>query len=395
MEQLGWASCTRWRVSHRGLVLAGADGDAALLEHPRAAHLPELLADSPTAGELAARLGAPRGEEVVAELVEAGLLVDLEDTATEAPLQQPRARSAVLTRSGMEFTGIERPARWLHLHLHWLWASLPGRLLLALVVAGGVTALAHGRPAGPAVSSHPWADALLGLVVGYVAAACHELAHAVALVGYGRRPRRAGFGFYWGGISFYVDSTEALTLPRRARVTQALVGLGVDVVTTSLLAITAVFVSAPVLVSAVAWRLAVIGVLGIAMNLLPILQVDGHWALADYLDEPDLAVRARTALGQALRRRTAGGPGWLIGYGAASLLGGLTALTIAGVVWWSAAGDLATALFTGNPAEIVVGLVLVGPIVTSVLISLLGLVVDLLPTDAEDRDTGLTATEAS
>lgn len=57
-----------------------------------------------------------------------------------------------------------------------------------------------------------------------------------------------------------------------------------------------------------------------------------------------------------------------------------------GSLWWSAAGDLATALFTGNPAEILVGLVLVAPITASLLISLLGLVLDLLPNgSADDR----------
>ncbi|MCD2198278.1 hypothetical protein LQ327_33425 [Actinomycetospora endophytica] len=382
MGRLGWAESARWRVSHRGLVLAGEDGDAALLEHPRAAELPELLGDSPTTEQLAQRLGKPRPGELIGELVSAGLLVHLDHPAAPAATQAKSERAVVLTRSGMEFAGIERPARWVHTHLRWVWTSLPGRLLLAAIVAGGIVALLAGRPAGPSVSADPWADALLGLTVGWLAAAAHELAHAVALVSYGRRPRRAGFGFYWGGISFYVDSTEALTLPRRARVTQALVGLGVDAVTTSLLAITAHLVATPVLVYAVAWRVAVLATLGIVMNLLPILQVDGHWALADYLDEPDLAARARTALGETLRRQPTQRPRWLIGYGAASLLGGLAALTVAAFVWWAAAGDLATALFTGNPAEILIGLVLVGPITASLLISLLGLALDLLPHDS-------------
>lgn len=382
MAGLGWAPSTRWRVSKRGLVIAGAAEDGVLLEHPRAGELPAMLEATPTPEQLATRLGPPNPQDLVAELVDTGLLVDLDDPTLPAPTTRAD-RSVVLTRSGVEFRGIERPARWVHQHLRRLWTSWPGRLLLALVVAAGAIALAQGRPPGPSVSAQPWVDALLGLVVVWAASALHELAHAVALVGYGRRPRRAGFGFYWGGISFYVDSTDALTLPRRARVTQALVGLGVDVVTTSLLAVTAQL-AAPVLIYAVAWRVAILGVLSIVMNLLPILQVDGHWALADYLDEPDLAARARAALGAALRRRGSGSR-WLIGYGAASLLGGLVALTLAVVVWWSAAGDLATALFTGNPAEVLIGLVLVGPITASLLISLLGLVVDLLPDERADE----------
>jgi hypothetical protein len=67
------------------------------------------------------------------------------------------------------------------------------------------------------------------------------------------------FGFYWGGVSFYVDSTEAMTLPRRQRVTQALVGLGVDAVVVSLLAIVS-HLAAGVLLVVLCWRMAIVGV---------------------------------------------------------------------------------------------------------------------------------------
>jgi putative peptide zinc metalloprotease protein len=43
-------------------------------------------------------------------------------------------------------------------------------------------------------------------------------------------------------------------------------------------------------------------------NALPILEVDGHWPLADYLDEPDLAPRARDALAGAGHPRESAWP---------------------------------------------------------------------------------------
>ena len=149
-------------------------------------------------------------------------------------------------------------------------------------------------------------------------AICHELAHAVALVHYGREPTRAGFGFYWGALCFYVDSTAALTLTRRQRVTQALVGLAVNVVALSVCAVAAHLCSSPVL-AIVFWRVSVLGLVGVAVNLAPILEVDGHWALADLLDEPDLAPRARRSLAPAMRGRRPEAP-WLAAYGAASLV---------------------------------------------------------------------------
>jgi hypothetical protein len=420
-----FAPDVRWRRSQRGLVIGSDAGEAVLLEHPRAGQLPDMLDDRPDRASLAARLGPPNAVSLVEEMAEVGLLVDDDRTPTiglpEAP-SGPRPRRVVLTRSGLEFPGIASPAGWIERWLSPVWMSWPGRVVLLVLTAGGIAALISGRPAGPTVSAHPWMDALLGFTIALICDALHELAHAVSLVHYGRRPRRAGFGFYWGGVSFYVDSTEALTLPRRARVTQALVGLGVDVVTTSVLAIAAHVVAfaaegpagaavGAVLAWSVAWRVAVLGALGIVLNALPILQVDGHWALADLLDEPDLAARARAALGDGLRHVVRGttrpsrdrtpttaaseshadapdrpGPRWLLGYGVVSTLGGLLALATTVPVWWFAAGDLVRALFAGNPAEIVIGTVLVGPFVLSLLASTVGLVLETLPENGPDDD---------
>ncbi|SDC55998.1 putative peptide zinc metalloprotease protein [Geodermatophilus telluris] len=381
-----------WRASKRGLLVSVPDGDAALLEHPRATRLPDLLADGPDRATLAARLGGPDGERLVAELVDAGVLTDPTDVADRPAGDPRRDRRVVLTRSGLEVAGIERPARWIDRHLLPLLCSLPGRFLLAAVVVAGLVSMTTGRPAGPAVTDRPVVDALVGFVVGLLLAALHELAHAVALVHFGRRPRRAGFGFYWGGISFFVDSTEALTLPRRARVVQALAGLMVDVVTTSLLAITAQ-VSSSVLVAGVAWRLVVLGLLDLVTNLLPVLEVDGHWALADHLDEPDLAPRARAALADALRGTSRPGtPRWMAVYGAVTLVGGLALLAGGALVWWSAFDDLLGSLFAGDLAEVVVGVLLVTPVALGALVSSLGLLLQgLVPDDAGREAAGAPA----
>ena len=362
-----------WRVSKRGLVVAGADGEAALLEHPRAAELPDLLAADPSATLLAEQLGDPSGTRLVAEMTEIGIL---RDPSVEAPPAAPSGRVAV-TRSGLEVAGIDRPAQWCARRVVPLVVSRPGRVLIGAVVVGGVWSLLMGRPDGPTVSARPWVDAVLGLAIGLVCSALHEFAHAVALAHYGRRSRRAGFGFYWGAVSFYVDSTEAMTLPRRARVTQALVGLAVDIVTLCLLAMIAQ-ASTWVLLTAVAWRLAVLGLADVVVNLAPILQVDGSWALADLLDEPDLGARARSALGDVIRRRhDPTTPRWLPWYGAFSLVGGIGLLAASGWVFWWAAADLVVALFTGNVAETVVGVLLVAPLVAGLLFSTLGLLVEV------------------
>jgi hypothetical protein len=137
------------------------------------------------------------------------------------------------------------------------------------VVATGIVALVAGRPDLPPVSGTPALEVALMIVFGIAATICHELAHAVTLIHYGRTPRRAGFGFYWGAISFFVDSTPAMTLPPNARVIQALAGLGVDAVATASFAIAAHLVP-NMLLAIVFWRLAILGGVEILINLAPI-----------------------------------------------------------------------------------------------------------------------------
>ena len=39
-----------------------------------------------------------------------------------------------------------------------------------------------------------------------------------------------GIGFYWGALTFYVDASQALFLPRRTRMLQASAGILTDLV---------------------------------------------------------------------------------------------------------------------------------------------------------------------
>ena len=269
--------------------------------------------------------------------------------------------------------------------------SLQGRIAIGVLVVAGAIALIVGRPDGPQVSGHPWVDATIGLMLGFGLAALHELAHAVALVHYGRTPRSAGCGFYWGALCFYVDSSDRTTLPRRARIINALAGLAVDVVTTSVLLLVSHAFAASVLVMSVCWRLAIMELIGIVENGLPILEVDGHVAFADYLDEPDLSPRSREALSRRLRGvRQVDRPSWLAAYGAFSLVGGIVLLVMSTWVWWLAAGDMIKALFGGSLVEMLLGLYVVVPVALAAVFSAIGLTVELItkPTAAQhDQQT--------
>lgn len=360
-----------WRTSKRGVVMSAPGSGAVLFEHPRAGELLECLSDDPPAEVLQQRLhdrlGPPLQDDLVDALLEERLLVEGE----VVPVHADGDASIRFTRSGVMFPGIAGPSAWLDQHLVPLLLSPVGRLAVAATVVAGGVAFAVGRPDLPSVSQHPALEGLLGLTLTLVLTIGHELAHGVALAHYGRQPTTAGFGFYWGALSFYVDSSPALTLGRRQRVVQALAGLAVDVVTLSICAVLAHVVDSTLL-AIVFWRVAVLGLVDVVVNAAPVLEVDGHWALADLLDEPDLAARSRAALGQVVRGKWHQ-PAWLPAYGAFSLLCGLSILVVLVMVFWQTTGQLVTALFQGNPADIAIGLYYVVPLLLGVTASTIGL----------------------
>jgi hypothetical protein len=71
-------------------------------------------------------------------------------------------------------------------------------------------------------------------------------------------------------------------------------------------------------------------------------------------------------------------PTWLAAYGAFSLVGGIILLAASTWVWWLAAGDLITSLFEGSPAEILLGLYVVVPFAMAVVLSTVGLALEVL-----------------
>ena len=372
-----------WRRSRRGLVVCGDDGSPLLIEHPRACELPELVSAAPGPEMLVAALGGTKSDRrLVDNLISEGIVC----TGAVAASTRPPEKRLTFTRSGVEFSGIASVATAVHRFAMPVVTSALGRVLIVGILIAGVVSIVVGRPEGPQVSAHPWMDATLGLAVGLALAALHELAHAVALVHYGRLPRRAGCGFYWGAISFYVDSSDGITLPRRARIINALAGIAVDLVTTSVLLVASQLFAATTLAMAVCWRVATLQLLTIVEGGLPILENDGHVALADYLDEPDLAPRSREALGRRLRNIAHDEqPRWLATYGAVSLLAGLVLLVVGSWVWWLAVGDLLLALIGGNPAEIALGLYVVVPFVLGVVFSLIGLTLELVVKPVDGR----------
>ncbi len=158
------------------------------------------------------------------------------------------------------------------------------------------------------------------LVLDYFSSFIHELGHAVVLVHNGRRIKSAGFMIYFGSPAFFVESSDGLMMDRRQQIAAVVRR-----------AVRARLVLAGIASLIVWWfpewflsrdAVHVRGCLNyfvIIMNLIPLLELDGYYILADVIQVPDLrAAIARVHprrpvpqapdIGSASPSRTSGSP---------------------------------------------------------------------------------------
>jgi hypothetical protein len=253
-----------------------------------------------------------------------------------------------LRTSEIEWGGAQRVISWLHEHglkrtFQRRWAY--GQLVLAIA---GVVAFGIVINTGPAVSLRLTAGQLpLAIGLSLLAVANHELAHGLVVVHHGRRVRSVGFRLHLGSPSLFVDSAEALLLPRRDRLIQAAAGPWAEWLVTSVIAV-AMLVSGDIGLSPVLRRFVVLNTLTILMNLLPFGGLDGSLLLADLLREPDLGWRSRRALRRFLNDRRKG-DGLLVTYALANVAVS-TALVASGLaLWWALFGGVISKLAQSGP----------------------------------------------
>jgi putative peptide zinc metalloprotease protein len=340
-------------VSRRRLgahtILARSDGGLHLALSDHELMLVEDLDGNTGTDELVARFG-PDVRQLIGELAAGGFLVGVE--AEPEP-------SVVFSGSGVEFTGFDHFVRFVlkaggRCAVSWGGAALAaclGALGLAVLVTQGSGGDLSGTGAVVAI----WALVIIDLPQAVV----HESAHALVIAKHGRRVGRAGFGLYWGGVSFFVDATDALMLPRRARMAQALAGPVADLAIAGSLALVA-WGLGPSGAGLICRVLSLVVYLHAVLNLIPLLQLDGYWLLSDALDEPELRRRSLRALTNLGNRR---GEAALAAYGAISVLFGLGLAATGVVVWITQLWPVASAALHTSVLGAVGVVVLLAPLV--------------------------------
>jgi Zn-dependent protease len=304
--------------------------------------------------QLVERHGAGVGE-LVHDLAAAGFLA-----GTPAFV----ARPLMVSRDGIEFSGFDRVVAAVD-------SAIGSHLArkTSLVVAGfaslcGLAAL-FNSPSKDATYSATATLAVLA-VWAIVSAIPHEMAHALVLHRAGRRVGRVGFGMHWGAVCFFVDATDALFLPRRARLAQTLAGPFADAVIAGCLALTA-WVIGPGPAAALLLQVAGLNWMSVLLNLSPVLELDGQRALEDLLDEPDLhrsSLAAITHVRKADDRRTL----LLAVYGLAAIVVGAVALLSSVRIWLDHYLPIVRQSLNEGAGGRIAALVFVGPTVAAVVV---------------------------
>jgi CRP-like cAMP-binding protein/Zn-dependent protease len=260
-----------------------------------------------------------------------------------------------------------------------------GTLVVLLAIAGivvWVRELGTGRHGLATVNgSYVWGILAL-TVLQVLSISVHEAGHALAIRHYGRRVRRLGVMIYYLFPAAYVDSTDMAMATRGQRIVVALAGPIGGATVGAICAFIAAFEGG--IIGSVAFQGASLFTFQLALNLVPILELDGYHVLVDALDMPFLRQRsmafARTAIIRKLRRRERWSPGevGLAVFGAIAISTSLLVLIFSLGLWQSRVASAAKELFGHGPVGVLalalLVLVFVGPLLLVLAARLVGAV---------------------
>ncbi len=132
---------------------------------------------------------------------------------------------------------------------------------------------------------------LILIALGFFLTFAHELGHAMTLVHYDRKVLSAGFLLYYGSPAFFIDTSDGLMLGRAQRIAQALAGPFAELTLAGISTMLLLAFPDGTFASFL-YKFSVLNYYVIFLNLIPLLELDGYWVLADGIEVPDLRPRS-------------------------------------------------------------------------------------------------------
>ena len=259
-----------------------------------------------------------------------------------------------------------------------------GAVLIGLVCLAGLAAwvaeVGVGRHALVTIDGSFVLGLLALTVLQVLSISVHEAGHALAIRHFGRRVRRLGLAMYYLFPCLYVDSSDMAMSTRKARIVVSLAGPIGGLLVGALCAFVAATDNG--VVGGIAFKAASLFIFQFALNLVPILELDGYYILTDVLDTPMLRQRsmafARGAVVRKLRRRerwTAMEIGLAI-YGVLAIVTSLLMIAFALSLWQSRMSVASHELLASGPIGVAVlallVIVFIGPLVIALALQIAG-----------------------
>jgi len=219
----------------------------------------------------------------------------------------------------IEIRNLDRPVTMLYRHLFrplftrpayavYLVLAVVGTAAFAKVVSGGrfpISMLYTSQEGSVAYGALALAATTVFLIL------FHQGAHVFAAKSLGREVPCGGFIISYGLPFFYAETTDVWLESRRSRIMVSMAGTVSDLLLGSAGALF-LFVNPDSGWSPLVFKLTAVSYAALFMDLNPLFELDGYFALSDYLEIPDLRARAtefvRKELVGKFRRRERFGP---------------------------------------------------------------------------------------
>ncbi len=264
-----------------------------------------------------ARLSSATVEKFVVSLRKLNLLAQtmgeksialLERLRSERKLRTGRTRGTLLY---LRFPAVDPDRLYNRLlpHLRFLWSRGFLAACLALFAVAAAILIADWATVKSGVvrlwDSRDPLHLVLAYLVMFTVAVFHENAHGLTCKHYGGEVHEMGFMLIYFLPAFYANVTDATTFQSKAAklwVTAA--GSFVELVICSLATLVWYFTTPGHFVNELAFLVVVVaGISSIPINMNPLIKLDGYFALADWLEIPNLNDRARKYCAALARRR--------------------------------------------------------------------------------------------
>ncbi|MBN2100530.1 M50 family metallopeptidase [Candidatus Dojkabacteria bacterium] len=143
-------------------------------------------------------------------------------------------------------------------------------------------------------------NALTTIVLCFFSIFFHELGHALASMKYGLKPSSVGFSLFLGYPIFYVNTTNAWSLPKKQRLVIDISGVLMDIIIAGIFGWLRFFTKSDLLAQ-ISNLFIFINLVSIGINLIPFIEFDGYYILMDLIGETNLKEKGMLSIMQLLK----------------------------------------------------------------------------------------------